>query len=70
MKFEINQSDLLKELSFWHNKTDDECTALATSEDGKVDYKQAMLNIVVRNRCTAINNRVLESLLELNKKGV
>ena len=60
----INLSDLLKELTFWHNKTDDECIALATSEDGSIDYKQAMLNIVARNRCTATNNKVLESLQE------
>lgn len=61
----ISQSDLLKELSFWHNKTDDECIAMATSEDGRIDYEEAMLNIMTRNRCTAINNRVLESLQDL-----
>ena len=32
MTIEINQSDLLKELSYWHHKTDDECIALATSK--------------------------------------
>ena len=58
----INQSDLLKELSYWHHKTDDECIALATSEDGTIDYQQAMMNIMVRNRCVGINNKVLESL--------
>jgi hypothetical protein len=58
----INQSDLLNELSYWHHKTDDECIALATSEDGIIDYKQAMMNIMVRNRCVGINNKVLESL--------
>jgi hypothetical protein len=58
----INQSDLLNELSYWHHKTDDECIVLATSEDGTIDYKQAMMNIMVRNRCVDINNKVLESL--------
>jgi hypothetical protein len=66
---QINQSDLLKELSYWHHKTDDECVALATSEDGTIDYKQALLNIMVRNRCVSINNRIVSSLglSELNK---
>jgi hypothetical protein len=69
MSIQINQSDLLKELSYWHHKTDDECVALATSEDGVVDYKQALMNIMTKNRCVAINNRVLESfgLNELSK---
>jgi hypothetical protein len=48
MSIQINQSDLLKELSYWHHKTDDECVALATSEDGVVDYKQALMNILER----------------------
>ena len=70
MTIEINQSDLLKELAYWHHKTDDECVALATSEDGVVNYQQAMMNIMMRNRCVNINNRVLESLglSELNKQ--
>jgi hypothetical protein len=58
----INQSDLLNDLSYWHHKTDDECIALATSEDGTINYQQAMINIMVRNRCVGINNKVLESL--------
>lgn len=58
----INESDLLKELSYWHHKTDDECIALATSEDGTIDYQQAMMNKMIRNRCVDINNKILESL--------
>jgi len=69
MTIEINQSDLLKELAYWHHKTDDECVALATSEDGVVDYQQAMMNIMVRNRCVDINNRVLESLELIKNEG-
>jgi hypothetical protein len=69
MSIQINQSDLLKELSYWHHKTDDECVALARSEDGVVDYQQAMMNIMVRNRCVDINNRVLESLELIKNKG-
>ena len=56
----INQSDLLNDLSYWHHKTDDECIALATSDDGTIDYQQAMINIMVRNRCVDINNKILE----------
>ena len=69
MAVQINQSDILKELSYWHHKTDDECVALATSEDGVINYQQALMNIMTKNRCVAINNRVLESsgLSELNK---
>jgi hypothetical protein len=56
MKIEPN--DLLKHLSFWHNKTDDECIKLATNENG-VDAEQALLNMLERDLCTDINNEVI-----------
>jgi hypothetical protein len=56
----------LKHLSFWHNKTDDECTALATNEYG-VDAEQALMNMLERDFCTEINNNVVEELKNLGK---
>ena len=63
MNVNTSQSDLLKHLSFWHNKTDDECIEMATGEFG-VDAEQALLNILERDLCTDINNNVVR---ELNK---
>ena len=63
MNVNMSQSDLLKHLSFWHNKTDDECIEMATGEFG-VDAEQALLNILERDLCTDINNNVVR---ELNK---
>ena len=55
---------LLKHLLFWHNKTDDECIALASNEHG-VDAEQALLNMIERDFCTDINNDVVEELKKL-----
>ena len=60
-KININQSDLLKHLAFWHNKTDDECIKMATNENG-VDAEQALTNILERDFCTSVNNSVIEGL--------
>jgi hypothetical protein len=57
----ISQSDLLKHLSFWYNKTDDECIEMATSEFG-VDAEEALTNILERDFCTSVNNSVIETL--------
>ena len=54
-------SDLLKHLTFWHNKTDDECIEMATGEFG-VDAERALINILERDFCTGINNNVIEKL--------
>ena len=54
----------LKHLSFWDNKTDDECIALATNECG-VDAEQALMNILERDFCTDINNNIVEELKNL-----
>jgi len=63
----MNISKWLKHLSFWHNKSDDECIELATNEYGIVDAEQALMNILERDFCTSINNRVVEELLNQNK---
>ena len=62
MKINIDGNDLLKHLSFWHNKTDDECIELATNEYS-LDAEQALLNILERDFCTDINNNVVEELM-------
>tara|TARA_R110001606_G_scaffold228800_1_gene376843 strand:+ start:162 stop:359 length:198 start_codon:yes stop_codon:yes gene_type:complete len=64
----MNLSKLLKHLSFWHNKSDDECIELATNEYG-VDAEEALKNILERDFCTSINNNVVEELLKQNKES-
>lgn len=59
MKTTINISDLLKHLSFWHNKTDDECIKLASNEYG-VDAKEALLNMLERDFCTSVINDIIK----------
>ena len=61
MKINIDGNDLLKHLSFWHNKTDDECIELATNEFG-LDTEQALMNMLERDFCTAANNIIIEDL--------
>lgn len=56
----------LKHLSFWHNKTDDECISLATNEYG-VDAEQALMNMLESEFCTEMNNNVVEELKNLGK---
>lgn len=66
--FQVNSKEFLKHLSFWHNKTDDECIALATNEYG-VDAEQALSNILERDFCTSINNEAVKLLMEsINNK--
>jgi len=62
----MNLSKWLKHLSFWHNKSDDECIELATNEYG-VNAEEALKNIFERDFCTSINNSVVEELLNQNK---
>jgi hypothetical protein len=64
MNINISQSDLLKHLSFWHNKTDDECIEMATNEYG-VDAEQALLNMLERDWCIEVNNNIVEELKKL-----
>jgi hypothetical protein len=58
----------LNHLSFWHNKTDDECTELAKDENGNLDAEQALMNMLERDFCTSINNNVVEELKNLSEK--
>lgn len=61
MENNINLSDLLKHLSFWHNKTDDECVKLASNEYG-VDVEEALLNMLERDFCTSMIKCLNEKL--------
>lgn len=64
MNINISQSDLLKHLSFWHNKTDDECIEMATGEYG-VDAERALINMIERDFATEVNNNIVEELKKL-----
>ena len=68
MNIEIGLSELLKHLSFWHNKTDDECIELATNENG-VDSEEALKNMLERDFCTEMNNNNSEDLIKESKKN-
>jgi hypothetical protein len=56
---------LLNHLSFYHNKSDDECIQMATDENGNVDAEQALLNMLERDFCTELNNELIEDLKKL-----
>jgi hypothetical protein len=51
-------------LSFWHNKSDDECIELATNEYG-LDAEQALRNMFERDFVTGMNNNLIEELKNL-----
>lgn len=63
---DIETNNLLKHLTFWHNKSDDECIELATNDNG-LDAEQALLNMLERDFCTEINNSVVEELVKYSK---
>ena len=45
---------------FWHNKSDDDCIALATNENG-LDAEQALMNMMERDFVTEMNNNIFEN---------
>lgn len=53
--------DLLNHLSFWSNKTDDECIEMATNECG-LDAERALINILERDFCKGIVNSIIDNL--------
>ena len=62
----IDGNWLLDHLSFWHNKSDDECISLASSEYG-VDAEQALNNMLERDFCTEMNNSIVDELQNMDK---
>lgn len=67
MNIEIGLNELTKHLTFWNNKTDDECIELETNENG-VDAEQALSNIMERDFCTELNNSMVEELIKRSKQ--
>jgi hypothetical protein len=67
MEIKIGMSELLKHLSFWYNKTDEECVEMATNENG-VDAEQALTNMLERDFCTEMNNNIVEGLKNSKQK--
>ena len=57
----ISPDELIKHLTFWHDKTDEDCIEMATSEYG-VDPERALMNILERDFCVGVNKNVLEEL--------
>ncbi len=57
----INSSDLLKHLTFWSSKSDDECIEMAINECD-VDAEQALKNILERDFCKEISNEIVKEL--------
>lgn len=70
MNIIVDYNHFLNNLSFWYNKTDDECIELATGEYG-VDCQQALLNILQRDFWTQVINDVVEELIKIyrDEKG-
>lgn len=67
METELNKPrTFLEHFSFWHNKSDEECEALATNEYG-LDAEQALMNMLERDFCTEVNNDIIEQLKNLSK---
>ena len=64
MNINVDLGEFLKHLSFWHNKTDEECVEMTTSECGGIDAEQALLNMLERDFCTAINNNAVKELMK------
>jgi hypothetical protein len=60
----IDAKAFLEYLSFWHNKSDDECIELATNEYG-LDAEQALMSMLERDFATDVNNNVIEELKNL-----
>lgn len=67
MNIEIGLNELTKHLTFWNNKTDDECIELATNENG-VDSERALSNIMERDICSELNNSMVEELIKHSKQ--
>lgn len=63
MKINIGMRELLKHLSFWHNKTDTACIKMASNEYG-VDASRAVTNMLERDFCTEMNISIAEELIK------
>jgi hypothetical protein len=64
MNKRIDGNDLLKNMMFWSEKTDDDCVEMATVE-GKLDAEQALINMIERDFALEFNKEVVEGLKNL-----
>lgn len=64
----IDGNVFLRHLTFWYDKTDDECIEMATNEYG-VDAEQALTNIVERDFCISASDEIVSGLRELIKES-
>ena len=67
MRINIELGPLLKHLTFWHNKSDEECIEMATNEY-RLDAEKALMNIIERDFCTSVNKNVMDDLLKWVKE--
>jgi hypothetical protein len=66
MNIKIDGNDLLKNMMFWSEKTDDNCVEMATVE-GKLDAEQALINMIERDFALEFNKEVIEGLKNLKQ---
>ena len=64
MNLKIDGNYLLKHLTFWHNKTDDECIEMATGEYG-VNAEEALKNMLERDFVMEMNKNIVDELKNL-----
>jgi hypothetical protein len=64
MNIKIDGNDLLKNMMFWSEKTDDDCVEMATVE-GKLDAEQALINMMERDFALEFNKEVIKGLKNL-----
>ena len=67
MKIKIDRSELINNVLFWHNKTDEECIEMATNENG-LDGTQARFYMIERDICTGIINGFVEDLKKYSEQ--
>ena len=66
-KIKSNDDTFLKHLTFWTNKTDEECIEMATNEN-VLNVEQALSNMVERDFCTSISESMVEKLRKIALK--
>lgn len=67
----MDTKKLMEMSSFWHNKTDEECIQMASTEYG-VDAAEALSNMFERDFWTQTNNNIINELTKqvLDEKSV
>lgn len=55
----------LRHLAEFYNMSDDRCKELATNDEGVLNAEQALLNMLERDLCTDISNKLVRSFEDL-----